>query len=110
MQASWNGPRTTPNRTLPRSRRPVRQTNKEIHDQRTFILPLTCSRILPAIAIAASLSSTSQAQSSDTAVKLNQIQVIGTHNSYHSGIAPNEVKLWQQGKYADAYKGLDYQH
>ena len=50
-----------------------------------------------------------QAQSADGVVKLNQIQVIGTHNSYHAGIAPNESKLWQ-AKYADAYKGLDYQH
>ena len=66
-------------------------------------------RILPAIAIAACLSSASQAQSGNTAIKLNQIQVIGTHNSYHAGIAPNESKFWQ-AKYADAYKGLDYQH
>ena len=72
-------------------------------------MPLTCFRILPAIAIAASLTSTSQAQSGDTGVKLNQIQVIGTHNSYHAGIAPNESKIWQ-AKYAGAYKGLDYQH
>ncbi len=52
-----------------------------------------------------------QAQSpvADSVLKLNQIQVIGTHNSYHAGIAPNESKLWQE-KYADAYKGLDYQH
>jgi len=42
-------------------------------------------------------------------VKLNQIQVIGTHNSYHAGIAPNEAKLLQQ-KYAKAFEGLDYQH
>jgi hypothetical protein len=49
------------------------------------------------------------ADAPDSAVKLNQIQVIGTHNSYHAGIAPNEAKLWQE-KYADAYKGLDYQH
>ncbi len=44
-----------------------------------------------------------------TPLKLNQIQVIGTHNSYHAGIAPSESKVWQ-AKYADAYKGLDYQH
>nr|WP_254063851.1 phosphatidylinositol-specific phospholipase C1-like protein [Granulicella sp. S190] len=50
-----------------------------------------------------------QVSSAGDAVKLNQIQVIGTHNSYHAGIAPNESKLWQ-AKYADAYKGLDYQH
>jgi Phosphoinositide phospholipase C, Ca2+-dependent len=45
----------------------------------------------------------------DSALKLNQIQVIGTHNSYHAGIAASESKLWQ-AKYADAFKGLDYQH
>ena len=45
----------------------------------------------------------------EAALKLNQIQVIGTHNSYHAGIAPSESKVWQE-KYADAYKGLDYQH
>jgi Phosphoinositide phospholipase C, Ca2+-dependent len=49
------------------------------------------------------------AQSPDDSIKLNQIQVIGTHNSYHAGIAPSESQLWQ-AKYADAFKGLDYQH
>jgi hypothetical protein len=43
------------------------------------------------------------------AVKLNQIQVIGTHNSYHAGIAPNEAKVWR-AKYAKAFAGLDYSH
>jgi hypothetical protein len=51
----------------------------------------------------------SQTASDDSTIKLNQIQVIGTHNSYHAGIAPNESKLWQE-KYAESYKGLDYQH
>jgi hypothetical protein len=50
-----------------------------------------------------------QKPTDDSAVKLNQIQVIGTHNSYHAGIAPNESKLWG-GKYAEVYKGLDYSH
>jgi hypothetical protein len=51
------------------------------------------------------------AQVNDPAVKLNQIQVIGTHNSYHVGIAPNEAKLWQSDPgYAEAFKSLDYQH
>ncbi len=31
--------------------------------------------------------------STDDAVKMNQIQVIGTHNSYHAGLAPSEAKL-----------------
>ncbi len=42
-------------------------------------------------------------------VRMNQIQVIGTHNSYHAGIAPNESKVWQS-KYAKAYEGLEYSH
>jgi hypothetical protein len=54
-------------------------------------------------------SAHSQSSNEKSAVKLNQIQVIGTHNSYHAGIAPNEAKLWQ-AKYAEAFKGLDYQH
>jgi predicted alpha-1,2-mannosidase len=42
-------------------------------------------------------------------IKLNQIQVIGTHNSYHAGIAPSESKVWQE-KYPKEYEGLDYKH
>ncbi|WP_420238040.1 phosphatidylinositol-specific phospholipase C1-like protein [Telmatobacter bradus] len=40
---------------------------------------------------------------------LNQIQIIGTHNSYHAGIAPNEASLWKT-KNAEAFKGLEYSH
>jgi hypothetical protein len=40
---------------------------------------------------------------------MNQVQVIGTHNSYHAGIAPSESKIWQE-KNAEAYAGLDYTH
>ena len=54
-------------------------------------------------------SAVAQSTVDEHALRLNQIQVIGTHNSYHAGIAPSESKLWQ-AKYADAYKGLDYQH
>jgi hypothetical protein len=65
---------------------------------------------IASIAFAASLSMAyAQTPAADGTLKLNQIQVIGTHNSYHAGIAPNESKLWQ-AKYAEAYKGLDYQH
>lgn len=51
---------------------------------------------------------TSQSTNND-AVRMNQIQVIGTHNSYHAGIAPSEVKLMQQ-KNPQAYQGLEYKH
>jgi hypothetical protein len=57
----------------------------------------------------AGITSNLPAQTSDVTLKLNQIQVIGTHNSYHAGIAPSEAKLWQ-AKDPEGYTGLDYQH
>jgi hypothetical protein len=42
-------------------------------------------------------------------VKLNQIQVIGTHNSYHAGLAPSEAKLLEQ-KNPKLYQALEYRH
>jgi len=42
-------------------------------------------------------------------LRLNQIQVIGTHNSYHAGFAPSASKLWQT-KNPKMYDGLDYRH
>jgi hypothetical protein len=42
-------------------------------------------------------------------LRINQIQVIGTHNSYHAGFAPSTAKLWQE-KNPQAFNGLDYQH
>lgn len=61
-------------------------------------------------ALLAGISAHSQQPATDTAaIKLNQIQVIGTHNSYHAGIAPSETKLWQ-AKNPQALAGLDYQH
>jgi hypothetical protein len=72
------------------------------------LLSIHC-RTFFVVALTAAVCSNLHAQAGDSVLKLNQIQVIGTHNSYHAGIAPNESKIWQ-GKYADAYKGLDYQH
>jgi len=69
---------------------------------------LTTAAFATGVAAAFSLAYC-QSSSETTEIKLNQIQVIGTHNSYHAGIASNEAKLWQ-AKYADAFKGLDYQH
>ena len=45
----------------------------------------------------------------DRAVRMNQIQVIGTHNSYHSGLAPSELAQLrsEQPRMAQA---LDYSH
>ena len=47
--------------------------------------------------------------SQDATVRMNQIQVIGSHNSYHAGIAPSEAKLFQESS-PDRYKALEYRH
>jgi len=49
------------------------------------------------------------ATSAADSVKLNQIQVIGTHNSYHAGMAPSEAKLLEQ-KNPKLYAALEYRH
>jgi Phosphoinositide phospholipase C, Ca2+-dependent len=49
------------------------------------------------------------AQTGGDSPRLNQIQVIGTHNSYHAGIPPNAARLWQQTNPA-GFAGLDYSH
>jgi Phosphoinositide phospholipase C, Ca2+-dependent len=40
---------------------------------------------------------------------MNQIQVIGSHNSYHAGLAPSEAKL-MQAKNPKVYQALEYRH
>ena len=45
----------------------------------------------------------------DASVRINQIQVIGTHNSYHAGFAPSEAAIIR-GKNREAFEGLDYSH
>jgi hypothetical protein len=45
----------------------------------------------------------------DRTLRINQIQVIGSHNSYHSGIASSERKLIEQQN-PKAMRALDYAH
>jgi hypothetical protein len=45
----------------------------------------------------------------DKVVKINQIQVIGSHNSYHAGFAPNERAYLEKAN-PKALRGLDYGH
>ena len=52
--------------------------------------------------------STTQA-AQDSLVRMNQIQVIGSHNSYHAGFAPSEAVFMQQ-KNPKAFEALDYSH
>src|ERR1700691_3174904 len=62
---------------------------------------------LSAGALLSALSCAAAAPGSNDSVKINQIQVIGTHNSYHAGLAPSEAKLWEQ-KNPKLYQSLEY--
>ncbi len=65
---------------------------------------------LIALALAAAFSPFALAQAPSTSeLKLNQIQVIGTHNSYHAGLGPN-MAAWLEAHNPQAFAGLDYQH
>ena len=69
--------------------------------------------LLPCVSLALSpafLSAQTATQpASDTAIKLNQIQIIGTHNSYHAGLQPSLAK-WLAQQNPQAAAALDYQH
>jgi hypothetical protein len=56
---------------------------------------------------AAAIAQTTAQQ--DQLVHLNQIQVIGSHNSYNLGFAPSEEKFVQM-RNPKAYESLDYHH
>jgi hypothetical protein len=49
------------------------------------------------------------AADSDAQVRINQIQVIGSHNSYHAGLLPG-MRAYLGEKKPDALRGLDYAH
>jgi Phosphoinositide phospholipase C, Ca2+-dependent len=56
------------------------------------------------------VSATAQtANKQDQILHINQIQVIGTHNSYHTGIGPSERKVIEQAN-PKAMRELDYAH
>ncbi|MGI4758172.1 MAG: phosphatidylinositol-specific phospholipase C1-like protein [Janthinobacterium lividum] len=71
-----------------------------------------CLRAFAKVVAVLLISSVVMAQSSSTQDKLlhvNQIQVIGTHNSYNLGFAASEAKYFQQ-HFPKAYPGLEYHH
>jgi len=49
------------------------------------------------------------ASASGQQVLINQIQIVGTHNSYHSGISPNELANLRKSN-PQAADALDYRH
>lgn len=61
------------------------------------------------LAIASFAVSANTLAQDDSQVRLNQIQIIGTHNSYHAGFAPSATRLWQQ-KNPKMFAGLEYRH
>ena len=72
---------------------------------------LACTLLLtPALLAHSQAQSLDQTQAQqDKLVHLNQIQVIGSHNSYHAGFAPSEA-AWLNSKNPKAFRSLDYHH
>ena len=64
-------------------------------------------KLLASALLFAVVASAQSAQ--DNTLRLNQIQVIGTHNSYNAGFAPSEAK-WLEQANPKAYHGLEYSH
>jgi hypothetical protein len=63
----------------------------------SLLIPGTLLSVLPACA-----------QKNDQ-LRINEIQVIGTHNSYHAGFAPSAETL-RKAKNPALFSGLDYRH
>lgn len=59
--------------------------------------------------VAAHLAFAQASAMQDELVRLNQIQVIGTHNSYNLGFAPSEEK-YARSQNPKGYEGLEYHH
>lgn len=55
------------------------------------------------------LAQQTTAAEQDQRVRVNQIQVIGSHNSYHAGFAPSERK-YMESHYPKGLRSLDYHH
>ncbi len=49
------------------------------------------------------------AQAQDNQLRINQIQVIGTHNSYHAGLAPSEAQVLR-AQNPKVFAALEYRH
>ncbi len=67
---------------------------------------------LSTAALAAALSAAAVAQSpsnDDSSVRINQIQIAGTHNSYHAGLPPSAGKLLEE-KRPKVFDALNYSH
>jgi len=61
-----------------------------------------CCRLCPA-------SVDNRKRSLPCCISINQVQMVGTHNSYHAGLTPQMAALLQKANPA-AYAALDYRH
>ena len=61
------------------------------------------------VASACAAQSVDAAKQQDKHIRINQIQVVGSHNSYHAGFAPSEAK-WLAEKNPRGYRSLEYRH
>lgn len=75
-----------------------------------LLLLLCCAAASCALSSRMPLAQMTPAQTEQGgSLKLNEIQVIGTHNSYHAGLPPNERK-WLEGQNPQAAAALEYRH
>lgn len=64
---------------------------------------------MPIILAVAIFQATPVLSEGDSDLRLNQIQVIGTHNSYHIGLGPSAAELLR-AEYPKLFQQLDYSH
>ena len=59
--------------------------------------------------VATLLTLSASAVATDSSVRINQIQVIGTHNSYHAGFAPSATKVMMK-EATKEFAAINYHH
>ena len=72
-------------------------------------MQLAAALLLAILAITAVAQNQAKSVDPDAQVRINQIQIIGSHNSYHAGLLPGMRALLMKIK-PSAVRGLDYQH
>lgn len=74
-----------------------------------FIFTLYPQKSMTRLALLLTLLMLPAAAQTRGEIRINQIQIIGTHNSYHAGLAPSEAALLAKQSPA-AYESLEYKH
>ena len=74
----------------------------------TLFIPYIMKQILFTLLLAGAINNSAQAQ--DDNLKINQIQVIGSHNSYRQAIETDLYNIIQAKDTSRSLKGLQYTH